>query len=160
MKLKIALTIAVLAISFAPFQSFAQTVPGVLPAFITAGLIDPNGKVPAVNGVPGAGTPNMAVAFPTTVLTHGTSYVYTVAAQNYSFSGTCVASYKLTQLQSGKTVILDSGTINTFSCASGEEWAFAAFGNAIPNSPGPATLIGLVKFGTTTIKTKTAVVLQ
>jgi hypothetical protein len=164
-KLNIAQTVAILAITFAPLSGFAQSqtsaaTPGVLPAFITAGLIDPNGKVPVLNGVPGAGVSNLDLSFPQTILTHGTSYWYSVALQNLNFTGTCVVSYKLTQVQAVKTVTLDSATIKSFSCGPNSQWAWAVFGAAIPNSPGVATLTGPVKYGTTTTTTKTTVVLQ
>lgn len=135
-------------------------VPAVLPAFITAGTIDPNGKIPALNGVAGAGVANLDLAQPLTVLVHGSSYMYTVALQNYNFTGTCTVSYKLTQVQNGKTVTLDSAQINSFSTVPGDTWAWALSGKAIPNSPGLATLQGIVKFGSQTQTTKVNVVLQ
>ena len=134
--------------------------PGVMPAFITAGALDPAGKVPVLNGVPGAGVNNLDIALPLTLLTHGTSYFYIVALQDRNFTGTCVVSFKLTQVQAGKTVILDSGTIKSFKSTPGQQWAWAAVGKAIPNSPGLATLTGSVKYGTTTTSVNLAVVLQ
>jgi hypothetical protein len=160
--LKIALT--VVAITLASFSSFAQkppaVTPGVLPAYITAGLIDPNGKVPVLNGIQGAGVPSLSEAMPMTVLIHGTSYSYLIALQDYNYTGTIVASYKLTQVQAGKTVTLDSGAIKSFSSAPGNVWAWVTVGKAIPNSAGVATLTGSVKYGTTTTSTKTVVILQ
>ena len=154
------LAIIIAASSWGFSQSLDAPTPGMFPAFITAGLLDPNGKVPVLNGVPGAGVANLAVAMPMTVLVHGTSYFYIAALQDYNFTGTCVVSYKLTQVQSGKTVTLDSGTIKSFSTVPGNVWAWAAVGKAIPNSPGIATLTGSVKYGTVTTSTKTTLFVQ
>jgi hypothetical protein len=161
----IAQSIAILAITLTPFSGFAQdrpavATPGMLPAFIAAGNIDPNGKVPALNAVPGAGVSNLSLAFPVTVLNHGTRYVYSVVLQDFNFTGSATVSFKLTQVQSGKTVTLDSSTIKTFTTAPGNVWIWVTTGAAIPNSPGVATLTGYVKYGTTTTTTKTTVVLQ
>jgi hypothetical protein len=155
-----------IALPAQPTESAAQdakpetAIPGMLPAFITAGNIDPNGKVPALNGVPGSGIENLDLAFPVTILTQGTRYVYSVAVQDYNYTGSCTVSFKLTQVQGTKTVTLDSGTIITFHTAPGNVWIWVTTGKTIPNSPGPATLTGSLKYGTTTTSTKTTVVLQ
>jgi hypothetical protein len=141
-------------------QQAPATIPGVLPAFITAGLPDPNGKVPVLNGIPGAGVVNLAEAMPTTVLNHGTVYVYVVALQDYNYTGTCVVKFKLTQVQNGKTVTLDAAKIKSFSCSPGSLWAWAINGKAVPNSPGVATLTGSVQYGAAASATKTTVVIQ
>jgi len=122
---------------------------GIIPAFMTAGLIDPNGKVPAVDGVPGAGVLNSDIAQPQALLTHGTSYKYTIAFQDVNFTGTCQVSFTLTQIQFNKTVTLDSGKNPSFTCDPGTQWLFAFTGKAIPNFPGPAILTGTVTYGTT-----------
>ena len=117
---------------------------GVLPTIITAGLADPNGKVPVVNGVPGAGVDNLDIAFPQVVLVHGKSYAYLFATQNTSFSGQCTWSFTLKQ---GSTT-LDSGTLQkNHSCTPGDYYAWDIIGKAVPNSPGYATLTGTVSFG-------------
>jgi len=135
-------------------------IPGMLPAFVTAGNIDPNGKVPALNGVPGSGVENLSLAFPVTVLNHGTQYVYSVVMQDNNYTGSCTVSFKLAQVQNGKTVTLDSGTVKTFSTEPGNVWIWVATGKPIPNSPGEATLTGTLKYGGTTTSTKTTVLLQ
>jgi hypothetical protein len=128
---------------------------GVLPTFLTAGLFDPNGKVPAINGIAGAGVDNLDVAFPQAVLLHGNFYVYLFATQNTTFSGTCTSSFKLTQVQGGKTVTLDSGTLKKdFSCTPGSYYAWDAVGKAMPNSPGLATLEGTIAFGKSKVTMK------
>lgn len=162
---KIALAAFVLTVTISPFRSFAQNqattaIPGVLPSFITAGAIDPNGKVPALNAVPGAGVSNLDLSLPQTLLTHGTAYWYIVALSDYNFTGTCVISFKLTQVKGGTTVTIDSGTIKSFSCSPKTNWAWAALGKPIPNSPGIATLTGSVKYGSATATVKTTVLLQ
>lgn len=136
------------------------SLPGMLPAFISAGNVDPNGKVPTVNGVPGSGTENLDIAFPVQMLTHGTRYVYSVVVQDYNYTGNCKVSFKLTQIQNGKKVTLDSGTITTFKTAPGNVWLWVILGNAIPDSPGAATLTGILNYGSHQTVTNTAVVLQ
>jgi hypothetical protein len=121
---------------------------GVLPTFLTAGQFDPNGKVPAIDGITGAGVHNLDVAFPQAVLVHGGFYVYLFATQNTTFSGKCTSSYKLTQVQGGKTVTLDSAVLKkNFACTPGSYYAWDLTGKAIPNSPGLATLTGTITFG-------------
>lgn len=163
-KLTLNIASTIFAIGLVSFSAFSQkppaATPGIFPAFITAGLIDPNGKLPALNAVQGAGVANLSEAMPTTVLVHGTSYFYIVALQDFNFTGTCVASYKLTQVQSGKTVTLDSGTIKSFSTTPGQVWAWAAVGKPIPKSAGIAMLTGSVRYGTVTTSVKTEVILQ
>jgi len=133
---------------------------GVIPAFITAGFTDPNGKVPTINGVSGSGVTNLDVAMPLTTLVVGTTYVYTIALQDVNFSGTCKASFKLTQVQFNKTVTLDSGSVESFNCAPGGAWAWAWGGKAIPNYLGPATLTGTVTYGSSTASTSTTLIIE
>jgi hypothetical protein len=122
---------------------------GVIPIFISAGAIDPNGKAPAINAVPGSGVTNYDIAQSLAVLTHGTSYEFSIALQDVNFTGTCQVSYTLTQIQLNKTVTLDSGKNSSFSCSPGQLWLFAFAGKAIPDFPGPATLTGTVTYGAT-----------
>jgi hypothetical protein len=134
---------------------------GVIPAFITAGAPDPDGKVPTVNGVSGSGVTNLDVSFPLTLLSHGSSYVFTIAFQNINFTGTCQASYKLTQIQYNKTVTLDSGTGSSItSCNPGTYWYWTWDSKAIPDYPGPAMLTGTVTYGSSKVTTTTTVVFQ
>jgi hypothetical protein len=88
------------------------------------------------------------------------AYWYVVALSDYNFTGTCVISFKLTQVKSGTTVTLDSGTIKSFSCSPKTNWAWAALGTPIPSSSGIATLTGSVKYGSATSTVKTTVLLQ
>jgi hypothetical protein len=138
-----------------PTQDLAVQ-PGVMANFIAVGLVDPQGRVPAINAVPGAGVQNLAVALPTSVLQHGTSYEYVLSSQNVTFKGTCIDSYTLSR---GK-VILDHKVIRTYACAPGNEWEWAAVGKAIPNSPGPATLTGTVTYGKLSVTTVTKVLIK
>lgn len=121
----------------------AAPPPGVIAAFITAGAIDPNGKVPVLNAIKGAGVSNIAMASPLAVLKHGSSYAVILTSQNFTFKGTCTDSYVL---QRG-TKILARGTIHTYACAPGTYWEWEINTPAIPNSPGLATLVGTVTFG-------------
>jgi len=133
---------------------------GVIPVFITAGAIDPNGKVPAIDAVPGSGVTNYDIAQSLAVLTHGTSYEFSIALQDVNFTGTCQVSYTLTQIQLNKTVTLDSGKNSSFSCSPGQFWLFAFGGKAIPDFPGPATLTGTVTYGATKANVVSTVVIN
>lgn len=119
---------------------------GVVLTSFSAGLSDPNGKVPTLDGVPGAGVHNWDIATPKALLQSGNTYFYQMTFQSLSYSGNCKATYKLTQKQGSKNVVLDSGVIaGTFDCSSPTNWAFAVpAGKPIPSSPGPATLTGTV----------------
>ena len=137
------------------------TTPGVLVAFISAGLRDPNGKVPVLNGVPGAGVANLSVALPQTVLVHGNVYDYVVAFQNGAYTGNCGVSFLLTQGTGASKKILDSGVIkSSYSCAAGTSWAWVRVGKVIPDSPGLASLTAIVTYGTSHAYSKTTVLIQ
>src|SRR4051812_26775043 len=84
--------------------------PGVVVTSVTAGFGDPNGVVPNFNVAQGAGTPTWDVALPRGILRIGSTYVYSMTMQNTMYSGECTTSYKLTQVQAGVTVTLDSST--------------------------------------------------
>jgi len=117
---------------------------GVVLTSFTVGLTDPNGKVPTLDGVPGAGVHNWDTATPKALLQSGGSYTYHMTFQSINYSGTCKASYKLTQKQGQKNVVLDAGVIaDTFDCSSPTNWAYALTSSkTIPSSPGAATLTG------------------
>jgi hypothetical protein len=138
----------------------AQTPPPMLPTSITAGLPDPAGKVPTINGVPGSLVENLDVSFPLALLAHGNRYVYSVTVQDNDYTGSCTVSYALTQVQNGKKVTLDSAKIKTFNTAPGNIWLWVILGKAIPNSPGLATLTGSFKCGTTVNSIKSTMLLQ
>jgi hypothetical protein len=94
--------------------------------------------------VPGAAVNNWDIAIPTAVLTVSFTYNYQMTFHSIDYKGKCKATYKLTQVQGGKNVTLDSGTIAPgFDCSSPSAWVFDANGSKpIPSSPGPATLVG------------------
>ncbi len=136
---------AIMAMTSAAFASDAGNGDqGVVVTSFTAGLTDPNGVVPAFDGVPGAGVHNWDIATPKALLQSGTSYTYQMTFQSINYAGTCKATYKLTQKQGGKNVVLDSGVIaKTFDCSSPTNWVYAVISSKpIPSSPGPATLTG------------------
>jgi hypothetical protein len=108
---------------------------GIVPAFISAGLPDPKGKVPVLNGVTGSGILNLDIAFPMTLLTHGSNYIYTFTFEDVNFTGTCQASFTLTQIQFNKTVTLDSKKGAAFSCGPGTFWFSTFNGKVIPDFP-------------------------
>src|SRR5215467_11414156 len=111
---------------------------------VTAGETDPNGKVPTLNGVKGAGTNNWDIAIPTGVLVNGRPYTYTLTFQDVGYSGHCSASYKLTQGTGTKKVTLDQGSIFSTTCAAGDLYLTSAPGRVMPDSPGAATLTGTI----------------
>ena len=133
---------------------------GVVLTSITAGAGDPNGKVPAINAVPGAGVANADLSFPLAVLIHGSAYYIQMTSQNTTFNGTCENSYKLTQVQSGKTVTLLSGKTKAYSCAPGTIWAWYLGSKAVPDAPGAATLEGTVAAGKVKVSLKIPVEIQ
>ncbi|MBV9570876.1 MAG: hypothetical protein JO056_06525 [Alphaproteobacteria bacterium] len=113
---------------------------------VTAGEVDPNGVVPTFNGVPGAGTNNWDIAFPTGVLKIGKSYNIETLINDNSYSGPCKGSLELAQEQAGKKVVLAKYSVVNGTCGPG-----IIYGRdeaiTIPNSPGPATLSGMIKYG-------------
>jgi hypothetical protein len=148
------------AISAAPVLA-ATATPGVLAAFIAAGPVDPNGKVPAINAVAGAGVSNRSEAFPVAVLQHGSAYTFLLASQNTTYAGTCKDSFTLTQGSGASKVTLAHGVIKgSYSCAAGTTWAWDINSAAIPDSPGLATLTGIVTYGASRAITKTTVLIQ
>ena len=94
------------------------------------------------------------------LFTHGNSYVFTLALQDVDFTGTCQASYTLTQIQFNKTVTLDSAKDPTFSCGPGTIWFWDFVGKPTPDSPGLATLTGTVTYGTTEATVVSTVVIN
>jgi hypothetical protein len=160
-------TIAGLALLLMPLAGFAQKqVTATTPLwiqFIAATERDPNGQVPAFNKVPGAGVLNVDLGFPASILNHGSVYVYSMIMQDLNFTGTCQASFKLTQVQAGKTVTLDSGVGPNFPCGptvTGGGWGWFWTGKPIPSSPGLATLTAIAKYGTKTVTLSSPVVLN
>ncbi len=77
-----------------------------------------------------------------------------------NFTGTCNSTYKLTQVQAGKTVTLDSGVILTGLGCSPDIFLVHGTGNPIPASPGPATLTAIVKYGSNKVMIHVPVVIQ
>ena len=157
----VAMLVAIVALAVSSFPAHAQApaaAPVIVPTLVLATYPDPNGKVPTINAVPGAGVANMDVGFPTALLVHGKFFVYIVGFSDTTFSGTCAVSFKLTQVQAGKTVTLDTGSRNVATTPG--DWAWALAGKAIPTSPGVATLTGTVKCGTATATITKAVYLQ
>ena len=160
-------SVAIAAVLALPLVAHSQSVPGskkapqIMPAFITVGEVDPNHVIPTVDGVPGAGIDNLDIAFPDTILQHGTVYVVQVAAQDASYTGSCDITYALTQVQGGKNVTLDSGTINpSYACMRGQNFAVGNRTNAVPDAPGLATLTGTIAFGTKKVSTKVSVLIK
>jgi hypothetical protein len=87
------------------FRSPADSNAVVITSF-TAGFSDPNGVLPNFDEVPGAGVDNWDIALPVAVLHIGDNYTYQMTFHSVSFTGTCKATYKLTQVQGSQTVTL------------------------------------------------------
>jgi len=142
-------------------QAAAPVIPGILPAFITAGLSDPAGRVPALNAVAGAAVANLSIATPTTILTHGQHYTYTVAMQDNNYTGTYTITYSLTQVVGATTKTLQTGTIvSNKNAGPGSYWVWAINAPAAPTSPGLATLTGTITYGKNVQKVSTQVLLK
>ena len=151
---------SIAATSIAAAQDAPPSDASVMISSFTAGDIDPASKVPTVNGVAGAGVSNWDIPLPLSVLNAGTRYVYSLTFQVMNFTGTCNATYKLTQAQAGKTVTLDSGSILTGLNCSPDIFLLHGTGHPVPASPGPATLIATVKYGSGKVSMKVPVVIQ
>jgi hypothetical protein len=168
---KVSMIVLTLFVVSAGVLSYAQTetaaqddttaaLPAMLPTSITAGHIDPAGKVPALNAVPGSKVTNSDIAFPLALLVHGSEYVYSITAEDNNYTGSCTLSYTLTQVQDEKTVTLQSGNFKTFNTKPGNIWMWVALGKAIPDSPGLAKLTGTATCGTSTNSISSTVLLQ
>ena len=138
-------TAALLMISLA---SQAAMPPGYITS-VVAGAPDPNGKVPAFNAVPGAGTSAFSEATPQAILNHGSVYVVCITMQNNNVSASTAWSYKLIQTISGTRTIVLQGTVAKGAPLSGNGlYAYCTSTKAIPDSPGPATLMGSIIYNT------------
>jgi hypothetical protein len=122
---------------------------GMLPAMVAAGEIDPNGKVPVLDGVAGSGIANADIAIPLTVLTHGTSYCISVALQDVNVTGDYEVDYYIKQEISGVTkTIAEQMIVTGKTTVPGDTWVWFIYSKDIPDSPGIATLVGRVRWGT------------
>jgi hypothetical protein len=113
----------------------------IFPTSIALGEIDPNGKVPTVNGVPGAGTRNWDIAVPKAVLKAGHDYELTVSAEDIGFTGACFGEVLMTQIQNGRKMILQQVDVTDFiKCRPGHIYVKSRDFGVIPNSPGAVML--------------------
>lgn len=113
---------------------------------LSLGPADPNGKVPTVNGVPDAGVNNWDIPMPSAVLTHGQDYYLTYAIDDAAYTGNCLFTVELTQVQSGHKVVLGSDVFSLpGGCVPGQVLVATDF-HAMPDSPGPVTLSMKVKY--------------
>jgi hypothetical protein len=136
----------------------AHAAPGVI-TYAVIGAADPDKKLTALNGVSGAGVSNVDIALPTYILKHGVVYTVTIGAQNYTYTGSCVASYALGSGATGATNISTWSTAS-FNCPATSLWTFPFPVSVIPNTPGPALLTATIKYGTTAVVTKVPLVIQ
>lgn len=120
---------------------------GILLTSVTLGVTDPNGKVPTLNGVPGAGTNNLDIAVPAAVLPVGTDYQLMATFQAAGYTGTCNGQVTMTQKQGHEQVKLRQVSIGPGQCEAGNIYmVHTAFG-AIPDAPGPVTLSFTMSYG-------------
>jgi len=109
----------------------------------SVGEIDPNGKVPTANGVPGAGVLNWDIATPTALLNVGGKYKLAMTFHDLAYTGSCGVVAKFTQSH----VVLKKITIFGQNCAAGTVYVASADTGAMPNAPGPLTLSVNVVYG-------------
>ena len=143
----------------AGFSEAAARVPGFVTG-VFAGEPDSSGVIPNANKVPGTQDSNFDIAIPQSVLTPGLNYAYTITSQVFGFKGTCTTSFALIQKVQGVETTLDSGTIASYNCAPGNVFIYFTTGKAIPASPGKATLVGTVSFGTVKISLRQPVFIK
>ena len=143
-------------------SSNAATSTGVVVTSFTAGLADPNHKVPAIDGVPGEGVHSWDIPVPLPVLKVGAFYNYQMSFYSISYTGNCKATYRLTQVKAGKTVTLDLGTIApTINCTFPSVWLYSVNSSKrIPNSPGAATLTGTLVTSKGNVIVKVPMIIQ
>jgi hypothetical protein len=120
--------------------------------YVTLGYADPNGKVPVVNGVPGAGVSNVAFPLPLRAIRPGYRYAIAIGSQNFSFSGTCSTQYVLTGTLDGKPKLI--ATARTAGYACGPKAVSPRFFTTpkIPDYKGAASLEAIVTFGESAVK--------
>jgi|SRR5579871_839303 len=122
--------------------------PAMEVTMVTAGQADPNGIIPAFNGVPGAGVYNWDIALPVTVLNVGQNYVFEAMVSDNSYSGPCKGYVELTQQQSGKKVVLARFVFwSKEDCSAGDGYGGSSNPVTIPDSPGAVMLSGVMTYG-------------
>jgi hypothetical protein len=117
------------------------TEPALVVNFVVAGPSDPNGKVPALNAVPGSGVANLSIADPETVIPTTGSIVFSVASNVLTLPAQtkCTTSIAVT---AGTTKLYSARTKPyTVSPLTVWLWAFVA---SRPTYSGPATMVGKV----------------
>ena len=154
-----ALSLAAPAMSAAAPAFAAATRSGYITA-VLIGVPDSAHILPTFNKVPGTSTPNLDVALPQALVTHGQPYVVMVMSQLASFSGTCKTSYEITQVVSGVTTVVNKGAIAPYTCSAGNIFGWALGTRPIAGTPGPATLTGLVSFGTQHVRLNVPLLIQ
>jgi hypothetical protein len=113
----------------------------IFPTGIALGEIDPNGKVPTLNGVPGAGVKNWDIALPRAVLKAGHDYELMVSAEDVGFTGACFGEVLMTQIQNGRKELLALVDVTDFiKCKPGHVYVKSREFGIIPDKPGPVTV--------------------
>jgi len=127
---------------------------------VGVGQIDPNAKVPTTDGVAGAGVENWDIPTPIALLSVGQNYMFTMAFQDLSYSGSCSISARFTQVQNGKKVILKAFTLFAGTCDVGNTYTLGQKTSAMPNAPGPVTLSVKLRYGSQTATMNVPLVLK
>jgi hypothetical protein len=127
---------------------------------LSLGAADPAGKVPTANGVPGAGVNNWDISLPSGVLTQGQDYYLSFSSDSASYTGSCLYTVELTQVQDGHKVLLGSENFSPpGGCVPGQLLVATDF-HKIPASPGPVTLSMKVKYDGGKAQIKLPMVIQ
>ena len=112
---------------------------------VTAAIPDANGKVPGFNKVPGSAIQNWANGVAQVVLTHGQSYNYCVSAGAAKANGTVGVTYTIAR----NSTVIQAGTIvppGGEPVSPGSIFYVCSGYTALPDSPGRATLSGVVTY--------------
>ena len=132
---------------------------GVYMTGVSLGDVDPNNVVPTVNGVPNAGTANWDIALPLGVLHAGDPYKLTVTFEDAGYTGPCNVIVRMTQVQSGKKVVLREVRPFAGQCSPNIFMVSTDF-HEMPNAPGPVTLTATIHYGDAKSSTKVDMLIQ
>jgi hypothetical protein len=110
---------------------------------ILASFPDPNGKVPALDVVPGAGIDTWSDGLALGVLTANQYYEYCVSVASAKVKGTGSIVYAITR---GHTVIQTDTVVDTFKMGNQGVWYFCAGYHQLPSSPGPASMVATLTY--------------
>ena len=134
-------------------------ISGIYMTGVSLGAVDPNNVVPTANGVPNAGTANWDIALPLGVLHAGDPYKLTLTFEDAGYKGPCNIIVRMTQVQSGKKVVLREVRPFAGQCSPNIFMASTDF-HEMPNAPGPVTLTATIHYGAEKSSTKVDMLIQ